>query len=75
VEFRRLTEGTGPLPYPDEVRALRRAKAGIATLGREEVFRRLIGMGIRKTHIERYLGKAVLGRRNPAAERHMHRNR
>lgn len=75
AEFRRLTEGTGPLPYPDEVRALRRAREELASIGREEVFRRLIGMGIRKTHIERYLGKAGAGRRNPAAERHMHRNR
>jgi len=56
AELRRLTEGTGPLPYPDEVEALRRAKGEIATLGREEVFRRLLGMGIKKTHIERYLG-------------------
>jgi hypothetical protein len=56
AELRRLTEGTGALPYPDEVEALRRAKGEIAALGREEVFRRLLGMGIKKTHIERYLG-------------------
>ena len=54
--LRTLTEGQGTLPYPDEVEALRRAKREIATGGREEVFRRLLGMGIRKTHIERYLG-------------------
>ncbi|MDV2481868.1 hypothetical protein F8E02_07570 [Methanoculleus sp. Wushi-C6] len=54
--LRDLTEGTGPLPYPDEVEALRRAKEELATLGREEVFLRLLAMGIRKTHIERYLG-------------------
>ncbi len=65
AEIRRLTEGTGPLPYPDEVRALRRAKRELASIGREEAFRRLLGMGIRKTHIERYLG----GRRVPGRRR------
>jgi hypothetical protein len=56
AEIRRLTEGTGPLTYPDEVRALRRAKREVAALGREEVSRRLLDLGIKKTHIERYLG-------------------
>lgn len=56
AELRRLTGGQGTLPYPDEVEALRRAKREIATLGREMVFRRLLGMGVKKTHIERYLG-------------------
>lgn len=59
AELRRLTGGRGSLPYPDEVEALRRAKLEIATLGREEAFRRLLAMGIRKTHIERYLGGRV----------------
>jgi hypothetical protein len=58
-EFRRLTEGTGPLPFREEVEALRRAKGEIAALGREEAFRRLLARGIRKTHIERYLGGRV----------------
>jgi hypothetical protein len=56
AELRRLTGGRGSLPYREEVEALRRAKLEIATLGREEAFRRLLGMGIKKTHIERYLG-------------------
>jgi hypothetical protein len=55
--FRDLTEGRGALPYPDEVEALRKAKQEITSLGREEVFERLLGMGIKKTHIERYLGR------------------
>lgn len=64
AELRRLTEGQGPLPYPDEVAALRRAKREIAIEGREEVFERLLRMGIKKTHIERYLGRWGLpGRR------------
>ncbi|KLK87229.1 hypothetical protein SZ63_11570 [Methanoculleus sediminis] len=62
--LRDLTEGRGSLPYPDEVEALRRAKQEIAIEGREEVFGRLLGMGIKKTHIERYLGRrGVPGRR------------
>jgi hypothetical protein len=56
AELRRLTEGTGPLPFREEVEALRRAKNEIPTLGREEAFRRLLALGIKKTHIERYLG-------------------
>jgi hypothetical protein len=55
--LRDLTEGRGPLPYREEVEALRRAKWEIATLGREEAVLRLLAPGIRKTHIERYLGK------------------
>ncbi|WP_221058196.1 metallophosphoesterase family protein [Methanoculleus chikugoensis] len=55
--LRDLTEGRGPLPYREEVGALRRAKREIATLGREEAVLRLLALGIRKTHIERYLGK------------------
>ena len=65
AEVRRLTEGPGPLPYRDEVAALRRAKSEIATLGREKVSRRLLDLGIKKTHIERYLG----GRRAPGRRR------
>lgn len=62
--FRDLTEGTGPLPYGEEVEALRRAKRDIATGGREEVVERLLAIGIKKTHIERYLGRRGLpGRR------------
>jgi len=62
--LRDLTEGRGSPPYPDEVEALRRAKQEIAIEGREEVFGRLLGMGIKKTHIERYLGRRGLpGRR------------
>ena len=64
AELRNLTEGRGALPYRDEVEALQRAKREIATLGREEVFKRLLAMGIKKTHIERYLGRRELpGRR------------
>lgn len=55
--LRDLTIGRGPLPFRDEVEALRRARQEVATEGRDEVFLRLLGMGIRKTHIERYLGK------------------
>ena len=55
--LRDITVGRGLIPYCDEVEALRRAKREIATEGREEVFLRLLAMGIRKTHIERYLGK------------------
>lgn len=54
--LRDLTEGRGTLPYREEVEALRRAKQEAAIHGREEVIRRLLAMGIRKTHIERYLG-------------------
>ncbi|RXE56390.1 hypothetical protein ABH15_09885 [Methanoculleus taiwanensis] len=57
AELRRLTEGEGPIPYRDEIEALRRAKSEIAIFGREEVFGRLLGRGIPKTHIERYLGR------------------
>jgi len=57
TELRRLTEGQGTLPYPDEIEALRRVKREIATGGREEAFRRLLAMGIKKTHIERYFGR------------------
>ncbi|MCK9306056.1 MAG: metallophosphoesterase [Methanoculleus sp.] len=56
AELRRLTEGTGALPFREEVEALRRVKSEIATPGREEAFRRLLALGIKKTHIERYLG-------------------
>lgn len=49
--------GRGPLPYREEVEALRKAKREIAALGREEAILRLLALGIRKTHIERYLGK------------------
>ncbi|NLM29083.1 MAG: hypothetical protein GX216_01430 [Methanomicrobiales archaeon] len=55
--LRDLTIGRGPLPYREEVEALRRAKREIATLGWEEAILRLLAVGIRKTHIERYLGK------------------
>ena len=55
--LRDLTEGRGPLPYREEVEALRLARSEVAVSGREEVFRRLLGMGIKKTHIERYLGR------------------
>ncbi len=55
--LRDLTIGRGPLPFQDEVEALRRARQEVATEGRDEVFLRLLAMGIRKTHIERYLGK------------------
>lgn len=55
--FRQLTEGRGDLPYRDEIEALRRAKSAIATSGRNETIGRLLAMGIRKTHIERYLGR------------------
>jgi hypothetical protein len=55
--LRDLTIGRGPLPYREEVEALRRAKREIATLGWEEAVLRLLALGIRKTHIERYLGK------------------
>ncbi|KAF5087439.1 hypothetical protein DSECCO2_46250 [anaerobic digester metagenome] len=65
AELRRLTEGQGTLPYPDEVETLRQAKREIAILGREKVFRRLLGMGIKKTHIERYLGKGKRDRPGP----------
>ncbi|MCK9297704.1 MAG: hypothetical protein M0P21_01915 [Methanoculleus sp.] len=58
--LRDLTEGRGSLPYPDEVDALRRAKREIATGRREEVFERLLAMEIKKTHIERYLGRRGL---------------
>ncbi len=58
--LRRLTEGRGEIPYREEVEALQRAKREIAASGREEVFRRLLGMGIKKTHIERYLGRRGL---------------
>ncbi|MCM2466868.1 metallophosphoesterase family protein [Methanoculleus oceani] len=62
--LRNLMEGRGPLPYPDEVEALRRAKQEIAIEEREEVLERLLGMGIKKTHVERYLGRQGLpGRR------------
>lgn len=62
--LRDLTEGRGVLPYREEVEALRRAKREIATPGREEIARRLLGMGIKKTHIERYLGdRGLPGRR------------
>jgi hypothetical protein len=62
--LRDLTKGRGSPPYPDEVEALRRAKQEIAIEGREEVFGHLLGMGIKKTHIERYLGRRGLpGRR------------
>ncbi len=62
--LRRLTEGRGEIPYRDEVEALRRAKSEVAAVGREEVFRRLLGVGIKKTHVERYLGRQGLpGRR------------
>lgn len=54
--FRDLTEGRGKVPYPEEVEALRRARSEVAIYGREEVCRRLLAMGIKKTHIERYLG-------------------
>jgi len=54
--LRDLTEGRGTLPYREEVEALRRTKKEISIHGREEVTRRLLAMGIRKTHIERYLG-------------------
>ena len=57
AELRRLTEGTGPLPFREEVEALRKAKQELASIGREKVFERLLGMGIKKTHIERYLGR------------------
>jgi hypothetical protein len=64
AELRNLTEGRGVLPYRDEVEALRRAKQEIAIEGREEVVERLLGRGIKKTHIERYLGRRGLpGRR------------
>lgn len=55
--LRDLTIGRGPLPYREEVEALRRAKREIAALGWEEAVLRLLAVGIRKTHIERYLGK------------------
>ncbi len=55
--LRQLTEGQGAIPYRDEIEALRQAKSEVAIFGREEVFGRLLGMGIQKTHIERYLGK------------------
>ncbi|MFA7563487.1 MAG: hypothetical protein WCY70_08595 [Methanoculleus sp.] len=55
--LREITVGRGRIPYREEVEALRRAKREITTEGREEVFLRLLAMGIRKTHIERYLGK------------------
>ncbi|MDN7023640.1 hypothetical protein FGU65_01780 [Methanoculleus sp. FWC-SCC1] len=55
--FRRLKRGEGSLPYHEEIAALRRAKSEAATLGRREVFERLLAMGIAKTHIERYLGR------------------
>jgi len=54
--FRDLTEGRGKVPYPEEVEALRRARSEVAIYGREEVCRRLLAMGIKKTHIKRYLG-------------------
>lgn len=56
-----LTEGRGEIPYPDEVEALRRAKRESAASGRKEVFERLLGEGIKKTHIERYLGRGRRG--------------
>ncbi|MDN7012986.1 hypothetical protein FGW20_08020 [Methanoculleus sp. FWC-SCC3] len=56
-----LTEGRGEIPYPDEVEALRRAKRESAASGRKEVFERLLGAGIKKTHIERYLGRGRRG--------------
>ena len=58
--LRDLAGGRGALPYPDEVEALRRAKQEIASIGREEIFERLLGMGIKMTHIERYLGRRGL---------------
>ena len=56
-ERRRLTGGPGELPYRAEIEALRQAKDEVAVLGREEVAGRLLAMGIKKTHIERYLGR------------------
>jgi len=66
-ELRDLTEGRGALSYRDEVEVLQRAKREVATLGREEVSRRLLGLGIKKTHIERYLGKRRARPSTPAA--------
>ena len=57
AELRRLTDGPRELPYRAEIEALRQAKDEVATAGREEVFRCLLDAGIRKTHIERYLGR------------------
>ena len=55
--FRQLTEGQEELPYREEIEALRRAKSEIATSGRNETIGRLLATGIKKTHIERYLGR------------------
>ncbi|WP_292364806.1 MULTISPECIES: metallophosphoesterase [unclassified Methanoculleus] len=60
AELRDLTEGRGEIPYREEVEALRGAKSEVAAVGREEVFKRLLGMGIKMTHIERYLGSRGL---------------
>ena len=58
--LRDLTRGRGSLPYREEIEALRRAKREIATSSRAEVIGRLLGMGTKKTHIERYLGRRGL---------------
>jgi hypothetical protein len=60
AELLRLTAGREALSFRDEIEALRRAKSMIASLdrnGRAEAIGRLLAMGIKKTHIERYLGR------------------
>lgn len=63
TELRRLTNGPGELPYWAEIEVLQREKREIAMAGLEAAFDRLLGMGIKKTHIKRYLGRQRMSNR------------